>query len=118
MSYSFLLGKREKQLDIEKEIDTRLREVHSHCPDEVTTYLFSIRRLNRTLSEKLSKSSFYSMPRLYSENLETMDKIQNMVVEDLPYPISCTCSNLAKVNKTLRNMLRYGQSLEEQNPDP
>lgn len=80
-----LSEKRSRQLEQEIKFDQKLTELSKQCPQTVLEFLFKIRSINRTYSNKVYNSSVFN----YVDNINNSLNIQDNILE-----LSLTCSSI------------------------
>lgn len=120
MSTSALIQDRMRQLRQEEVVDKMLRSATRECPILVNHFLLNVRAYNRHLSQKLYDAPFYSMPTIYSENLEKMNKIQNFLLGSQKIPdlsnnprnkLRATCENLQLLCEDMEQQMKTDHSV-------
>ena len=111
-----LAADRKRQMMDEEKLDARLQRECTKCPEQVQTYLFNMRKLNRIQSAHLYDAPFYSFSSIVKLNMAKIDTIQHQLLDgsntppststaSLPLPIMTLCQKLDEINKTLDKLI-------------
>lgn len=98
LSFTSLSERRKEQLQKEEMIDQKLLDNGRQCHQCVHKYIFHMRKLNRTMSEKIYDAPFYDLPTVYKAHMDLVDKYQQPLVDCEPRDV---CVMVDELNKEL-----------------
>ena len=95
------LQRREKQLDDQKQIDDKLKDVCRTCPAQLSQYLLYEREVNRQQMGRLKSCSYWNYFDVVSQNMDEVDAIHSSLKSVLSQSDpSKVCSQLSQLTST------------------
>lgn len=76
-----LVEKRKKQLELQKEIDNKLRSDIDKCPKQIVFLLLQERELNRKLADDFTNFSIFNIFNQVGENLNKYDALYKKMIQ-------------------------------------
>lgn len=76
-----LVEKRKKQLELQKEIDNKLRGDIDKCPKQIVFLLLQERELNRKLADDFTNFSIFNIFNQVGENLNKYDALYKKMIQ-------------------------------------